>query len=72
MESTRSYNGEFDNLKATELRLGLPGTDDEPKKSTRGGNKRTLDELNDDSRSETKSPEAGSAKCAQEAAPPAK
>jgi len=71
MEGTRSYNGELDNLKATELRLGLPGTDDEPKKSIRG-NKRTLDELNDDSRSETKSSEAGSAKSTQEAAPPAK
>lgn len=71
MESTRSYNGELDNLKATELRLALPGMDDEPKKWTQG-NKRTLDELNDDSGSGTRSPEPGSAKTTQEAAPPAK
>lgn len=56
MESTGI---EFENLKATELRLGLPGTDDEPKKPIRGI-KRPLEEANvdDDSLTESKSPDA--------------
>ncbi|ONK74399.1 uncharacterized protein A4U43_C03F5820 [Asparagus officinalis] len=43
MEGAKNYNGEFENLKATELRLGLPGADDEPKKPV-VGNKRTIEE----------------------------
>ncbi|ONK64964.1 uncharacterized protein A4U43_C07F31970 [Asparagus officinalis] len=53
MEAKRSYNEEFDNLRATELRLGLPGTDDVPKKPV-SGNKRTFDELDVDAGSDAK------------------
>lgn len=39
-QTQKSYDAEVDNLKDTELRLGLPGSDDEPKKAK----KRSLDE----------------------------
>lgn len=66
MEGTKRYDGEFDNLKATELRLGLPGTDDEPKKPARGV-KRAVEDGNDANiMSEANLPEAEAAR------PPAK
>lgn len=36
MEGARSYKGGIDNLKATELRLGLPGTEDAAESLMRG------------------------------------
>lgn len=70
MEGTVSYNRDIESLQATELRLGLPGTD-EKSTGTRGV-KRTLDEANKDSRSETKSPQAGSTATEDEAVAPPK
>ncbi|KAJ6846798.1 auxin-induced protein 22D-like [Iris pallida] len=58
-----SYDRDAESLKATELRLGLPGTDETSSGSTRGV-KRTLDEA--DSRSEA----AGSTATEDEVAPP--
>lgn len=52
MEGTRSYDREFDNLEATELRLGLPGTDDHEHKKPSHGIKRALEVANDGNRSE--------------------
>ncbi|XP_039140197.1 auxin-induced protein 22D-like [Dioscorea cayenensis subsp. rotundata] len=51
---TSSFETDLDNLKATELRLGLPGTE-KPMKNNRGS-KRTLA---DEERSETNSAESG-------------
>lgn len=36
MEGVKSYGCVIDNLKATELRLGLPGTEDSVEVTTRG------------------------------------
>lgn len=70
MEGTVSYNRDIESLQATELRLGLPGTDE--KSTDTRGVKRTLDEANKDSRSETKSPQAGSTATEDEAVAPPK
>ncbi|KAJ6797103.1 auxin-induced protein 22D-like [Iris pallida] len=53
MEGATSYDRDVASLKATELRLGLPGTDDERSGGGARGTKRTLDEANEDGRSET-------------------
>ncbi|KAJ6838415.1 auxin-induced protein 22D-like [Iris pallida] len=58
MEGAMGYDRDVESLKATELRLGLPGTTEERSTSTttRAGNKRKLAEANEDARStETKS-----------------
>lgn len=70
MEGAMSYDRDVESLKATELRLGLPGTDE--RSGGARGTKRTLDAANDDGRPETtKSPDAGSAATTEdEAAPP--
>ncbi|KAF3324395.1 auxin-induced protein 22D-like protein [Carex littledalei] len=36
-QTQKSYDAEVDNLKDTELRLGLPGSDEEPKKAKKRG-----------------------------------
>lgn len=36
-QTQKSYDVEVDNLKDTELRLGLPGSDEEPKKAKKRG-----------------------------------
>lgn len=67
---------EFDrdpSLRATELRLGLPGTPDEPsKQSPSKGNKRTLGEMTNDPRSEKLEAGTSDGEDRDAAAPPAK
>ncbi|XP_072957389.1 auxin-induced protein 22D-like [Typha angustifolia] len=59
MEGPSSYVNDVDNLKATELRLGLPGTDapEKPTLLASRSNKRALPESNGESRATTGSPE---------------
>jgi len=70
MESTVTYASDL-NLKATELRLGLPGTEETEGKTAavRVNNKRSLTETSEETVS--KSPNA-SKTVETEAAPPAK
>lgn len=74
MESTMKYECDL-NLKATELRLGLPGVEDdfEKKKSTVvKSNKRSLDEIEDDCGSNTISSVSNASNRDHESAPAAK
>lgn len=74
MEGGSSYECDLDNLKATELRLGLPGTDapEKPAPMTSRGSKRALEEADEECRSKGTCSEAGSVGSSQEAAPVAK
>lgn len=72
METRAANEGDLDSLKATELRLGLPGTEDEPRKpaaapAARGGKRAFAEATEEDCT------EAGSgAENPREAAPAAK
>ncbi|XP_010936161.2 auxin-induced protein 22D [Elaeis guineensis] len=72
MEGGATYVSDLGNLKATELRLGLPGTDapEKPTPENPRGSKRALLEANEEFRGKSKSPEADPN--GQEAAPMAK
>lgn len=72
MEGGATYVTDLDNLKATELRLGLPGTDASDKQTPASprGSKRAPPEANKECRGQSKSPEADSS--GLEAAPVAK
>ena len=74
MERRVNYENNL-NLKATELRLGLPGSDEPERQTTPSirNNKRTSSEISEESRSKGSSgvTEAGNDDC-QDSAPPAK
>ncbi|KAF5196934.1 Auxin-responsive protein, partial [Thalictrum thalictroides] len=72
MESVAKFEGDL-NLKATELRLGLPGVDDFEKQKTPAvrSNKRSLDETGDDTGSNSNSIISDARDCDRESAPAA-
>ncbi|PIA31516.1 hypothetical protein AQUCO_04900075v1 [Aquilegia coerulea] len=71
MESVAKFEGD---LKATELRLGLPGVDNFEKQKVPAvrGNKRSLDEAGDDTGSNSNSIISDARDCDRESAPAAK
>ncbi|XP_010278166.1 PREDICTED: auxin-responsive protein IAA4-like [Nelumbo nucifera] len=73
MERTVTYENDL-NLKATELRLGLPGTDDSDKQTPSGvrSNKRTLSETTEECRSKSNSGTSDARNDDTETAPAAK